>query len=269
MMQIHYSCIRDDTTTMERRQQIAEYLIEYKHTDPEDADLLAWMYDGYEDRWGTDPDWEIVAIEDQRIAQLAYPSGRLSRFWLRMRVDLIVRERFVVIGGNKVAASKVDSPGKLWLIDHKTAKNLPKDKELDIDDQFGLYTWGCRQLGDQVFGSIHSAAQTYRHKEERPVDERFSRTRLYRTDRELDTLAAEAAITARTAYRYGPGEAPRAPDADRCKWRCPFTDACLMGRKSGPDVERSFLESAGYYQVDEQEALRRRGYENPVQPQPV
>jgi hypothetical protein len=270
IMEIHYGMIQAESGTMERRSAIAEYLLDYKMADPDAADLLAWMYDGYEDMWGTDPDWEIVSIEDARLCRLPYPSGRPSPYWLRMRVDLIVRERFVLVAGKKVSANKIASPPKLWLVDHKTGKDLPKDKELDIDDQFGLYTWGQRSIGEPVFGSIHSAARTYQHKTgERPVDERFQRTRLYRTDRELQTIAVEAMVTARTAYSYAPGEAPRAPDNDRCRWRCPFTEACLIGRKTGPEQEQQFLESAGYEQIDEMEALRRRGYTDPQVPEVI
>lgn len=267
VMEIHYRAIQSDSTTMARRQAIVNYLRETSRKDPEEVDLIAWMFDGYEDRWGTDDDWEIVAVEDQRIARLPYPSGRLSPYWVRMRVDLIIRERTVEVAGKRVSASKVPgSARKLWLVDHKSGKDLPKEKELDIDDQFGLYTWGCRQLGDPVFGSLHNAARTYRHVSgDRPLDERFLRSRLYRTDRELDTIAQEAMVTARTAYRYGPGEAPRAPDPDRCRWRCPYTEPCLVGRKSGDAMEQSFL-SSGFTKLTEGEALIQRGYETPMKP---
>lgn len=236
----------------------------------DECELVAWMYDGHEDVWGTDDDWEIVAIEDQRLFRLPDTSGRASRFYLRMRLDLLIRQRTVEIAGHRVKASNdPDSKrfGKLWLVDHKSGKDLPTDKELDIDDQFGLYTLGCRQLGNPVFGSIYSAARTYRHVEPRPSEELFARKRLYRTPIELDTIAREAFLTARTAYAYKSGDAPRAPDTDRCRWRCPFTEPCLHGRKTSPTQERIFLESGGWTQLDEAARLKLRGYEDPLMPE--
>lgn len=270
VMALHYKCIQDDTTTKERRQRIVDLLFASQDEYTTDiCALVAWMYDGYEDRWGTDDDWTIVAIEDQRLARLPEPSGRGSRFYLRMRVDLIIQERTVEVAGKRVRASTDPTSkrfGKLWLVDHKSGQNLPTDKELDIDDQFSMYTWGCRQLDQPVFGSIYSAARTYQHKEERPVDERFDRKRLYRTDTELDTVAHEAYQTARTAYAYPTGDSPRAPDPDRCRWRCPFTEACLHGRKTSPKQEAIFLSSAGFDKLDDDERLLARGYVDPIKP---
>src|SRR5690606_17496323 len=123
--------------------------------------------------------------------------------------DLIVRER---------------STGNIWILDHKSGRDLPKDKELDLDDQFGLYTWGLRQLGRRVHGSIHSAARTHRNKDQtrhpQPLHERFARKQIYRTDRELDMLALEAYRLLRLAYSIPIGEAPRSPNPDTCRWRC-------------------------------------------------
>jgi len=150
-------------------------------------------------------------------------------------------------------------------VDHKSGADLPSERELDLDDQFGLYTWGLRKLGVAVFGSIYSAARTRQTIEPKTLEERFSRTRLYRTDQELETLAREAWATARAFYRYRVGQEPRAPDSDRCRWRCPFTEPCLLGRKAGPGAERRFLESGGWEQVSPSEQLQRRGYRAPVE----
>jgi hypothetical protein len=271
VLQIHYLCIQAGATAMARRKAVADFLVEsVDEYGIETCELVAWMYDGHEDMYGEDEDWEIVAVEDQRLCRLPTSNGRPSRFYLRMRIDLMIRERSVEVAGHRVKASTdPDSKrhGKLWLVDHKSGKNLPTDKELDIDDQFGLYTWGARQVGEPVFGSLYNAARTYQHKEERPLEERFARKRLYRTEQELDTLALEAMITARTAYRYGIDEAPRAPDPDRCKWRCPFTEACLHGRKTNPKQEALFLSAGGFERLDEAARLEARGYDNPLQPE--
>ncbi len=257
LMAIHYRAIQADSTDEARRVAISKHLLELAEFNPDDADLLAWMYDGYEELYGIDPQWEIVAIEDQALARLPTTTGRASRFWLRMRIDLIVRERLGVPGGW--------GKTKLWIVDHKTGQNLPTERELDVDDQFGLYTWGRHRLGDPVFGSIYSAARTQRNKTvPQPLDERFSRTHLYRTDRELETIAREAYQTARTAFAYESGRAPRAPDSDRCRWRCDYTEPCLLGRKAGPAAEQQFLATGGYTRMTEDQQLAKRGYPDPL-----
>lgn len=256
VMAIHYGCLMSGTTDHERLAFVADHLMTIEESDPETAALVAWMYDGYVECYGDDPDWEIVGVEDQRLIRLPTVAGRPSRFWLRMRVDMLVRER------------NIKSP-KLWVVDHKSGRNLPNDRELDIDDQFGLYTWGLRQLGTPVFGSVYSAARTQRNKvEPQTIPDRFARIRLYRADPELDEIAREAYVTARTAYAYGTGRnpAPRAPDTDRCRWRCPFTEPCLMGRKAGSFAETRFLQDGGFTQQTEAQHLADRGYPEPLRP---
>jgi hypothetical protein len=194
----------------------------------EHADLLRWMYDGYVAHWGNDPQWEVLAVE-QRI-EVPIPG---SDFTFKAMLDLVVRQ-----------------DGRIWIVDHKSCKNLPNSKDLDVDDQFGLYTWAARQIGIDAFGSIHNAARTQQNKNQerhpQPLDERFTRTRLYRSDTELATIAREALATARAAYVWKIGEAPRSPNTDTCKWRCDYTEACLLGRK-GLD-ERQLLTDTGFVQ---------------------
>ena len=252
---IHYLAIQAGASDTKRRRAVAELLLDEQ--DQERAGLVAWMYDGYEAMYGTDPDWEILTVEDQRLARLPTMTGRASRFYLRMRTDMVIRDRTL---GRKV-----------HVVDHKSGQNLPTEKELDLDDQFGLYTYGERQLGVPVFASIYNAARTQRNISEQTLESRFSRTRIYRTDHELETIAREAYQTARAAYRYKPGEAPRAPDTSpigpsRCKSKCPFTEPCLMGRKAGSRAEVLFLEAGGFVQMTEAEQLAERGYVDPLMP---
>lgn len=201
----------------------------------EEQELIEWMYRGHVEYWGLDPQWEILAVEHAPEVWLVTANGTRSRFRLKMKIDLIVRER---------------STRNIWVVDHKSGKDLPKDKELDLDDQFGLYTWGLRQLGHTVHGSIHSAARTHRNKDQtkhpQPLHERFARKPMYRTDRELDVLALEAYRALRQAYAIPVGEAPRSTNPDTCRWRCNFTEACLYGRK-GLD-HRAFLRDTGFVQ---------------------
>lgn len=186
----------------------------------EQQELLQWMYDGYVEMWvEADKEWTVQAVEWKGFAPLPNPRGGPSRFMLKVKVDIIAARR-----------------GRLWVWDHKTCRNLPSDKELDLDDQFGLYSWCMRQAGFPVMGSIYNAARTQRNKKTfQPLDQRFSRTPLSRTDAELDMIAREAYLTAEAAW---PEQAldttpPRHPDTDTCRWKCDFTEACLSSRKGG------------------------------------
>lgn len=217
-------------------------------------DLLWWMFEGYVDHYGEDWPWKVVAIELPFQVQLRYPKadgtlGKRSPIALKGKIDLLVLWE-----------------GRLWVIDHKTCARLPTDKELALDDQFGLYSWALRELGRNVFGSLHNAVRTKMPApDDRPEDaqgrklnkdgtvsknqpagstpeERFKRTLLHRTDRELDTVAAEAFETLHGIYYRGNRE--RHPNSDTCKWRCDYLEACLGGRK-GQD-ERALLEDYGF-----------------------
>lgn len=197
----------------------------------EEQELIEWMYTGYLELYGLDLPWKILAVEHAAEVYLPTPAGGRSRFKLKMKIDLIVK----------------DEQGHLLCVDHKSGKDLPKQRVLDIDDQFGLYTWGLRQLGKKIFGAIHSAARTQRNvSKPQPLDERFSRTQLYRTDKELDIIAVEAYRAARAAWLIPIGEAPRSPNTDTCGWKCSYTEACLMGRK-GLDMTE-ILQGSGYVQ---------------------
>jgi hypothetical protein len=246
MMEAHYRAIQSgesvDLEVLWAQAQVAalDWLIKAQ-LEPELEELLTWMYVGYVEYWegrdwGVEPRTKVLAVEHAPEVWLRTPAGGRSRFKLKLKIDLVVL---------------VD--GKLWIVDHKSGKDLPRDKELDIDDQFGLYTWAMRQMGKPVFGSIHNAARTHRNKDQvkhlQPLEERFARKRLYRTDEELTHLAIDAYRAARMAYSLRPGEAPRAPDPDRCGWRCAYTEPCLAGRKGMDDREMlrdmSFVQDFG------------------------
>jgi hypothetical protein len=203
----------------------------------EDAELIGWMYDGHVEHYGADENWRILAVEHAPEVWLPTPRGTRSMFKLKLKIDLIVRERDTKL---------------LWLVDHKSGKDLPNNKEHDIDDQFGLYAYAMRTLGHPVFGSIHSAARTQRNKDQakhfQPLHERFRRHPMARTDQELDTIAIEAYRTIRAGYAVPIGEAPRSPNPDTCRWRCDYTEPCLMGRKTDARRERQLLRDMGYVQ---------------------
>lgn len=186
-------------------------------------ELIMWMYDGYVENYGVDEDWRIVAIEHQIIVPLPDANGNESRYHIKMKLDLIVREW---------------STGNLYVIDHKSGSNLPNKMDLEIDDQFGLYTWGMRRVGRKVMGAIHSANRTQRNKGPMPLDTRMSRTYLTRSEVELDNLALDAYYTARALYPDDPNYELRfsSPDPRQCGWKCDMKEPHLLMRKGrNPD----------------------------------
>lgn len=195
------------------------------HPEHDVGATCAWMYDGYRD-WSMSlfPQWEIQEVEYEFRVPLLDTGVELVG-----RIDLLVR-----VGRH------------LWVVDHKAVKNLPTDKELDLDDQTPLYIWGMRQAGFEVRGAILSYSRY--HKLVRPMStsERFHREMIYRTDDELETVVSEAAASIRAAH--SPDQAfERHPDPQMCKWRCPFLEPCLGGRKA-PHLERELLQHLKFTQ---------------------
>lgn len=196
-------------------------------------ELVAWMYEGYVEKYGADLNWRITGIEHQIQLPLLDAKGNASRYILKAKLDLIVREW--------------DS-GNLWIVDHKSGQNLPTQMDLEIDDQFGLYTWLMRRVNKPVMGSLHSAARTTRNVGDWPdatkgkpqsLDQRMSRTYLNRGEIELTNLALDAYYAAKAAYPDDPAYAARysSPDPRSCGWKCDVKEPHLQMRSgSNPDA---------------------------------
>jgi hypothetical protein len=208
-------------------------------------ELVEWIYKGYVQVYRDDPDWEIVAIEYNIEQEIFDHSGISTGFAFKGTVDLIVRH--IPTGG-------------LYIVDHKTCKNMPKQKDFDMEDQTGIYTYMLKMQDWDIRGAIYNHCRTEKLKRDMTMDERFKRTPTVRTNRELTTIALEAVETMQEAYDrlrrkdallgVGNWDAPRSPDGERCGWKCGLTEACLAGRKSGPLRTRQFLKDIGYTQHD-------------------
>lgn len=205
-------------TLAKAREAVMEYLVHpITGEQSEVQELIEWMYDGYVECYGVDPDWRVVGVEHQIIQPLPNEYGVPSRYHLKMKIDLLVREW---------------STGNLWVVDHKSGANLPSKMDLEIDDQFGLYTWGMRAIGRKVMGSLHNANRTQRNKSFMPLDTRMGRTYLNRVDKELDNLALDAYYAARAAYPDNTEYRARysAPDPRSCGWKCDVKEPHLLMR---------------------------------------
>ena len=234
VLEAHYLCLQSGGSLADAR-EVVDPLFFSNGEQNEDQVMVQWIYEGYIALYADDPNWKVVAVEYANEFWLPTASGTRSNFKLKLKIDLIVQ----------------DPARRLWIVDHKTCKDLPTEKMMELDDQFGLYTWGLRQLGKTVHGAMHNACRTTRYKDPnkpQPLDERFRRTLLYRTDEELDRIALEAYATARRAWSDSPiGEQPeRNPNTDTCRWRCDYTEDCLASRK-GVDL-REMLVAHGFEQ---------------------
>lgn len=181
-------------------------------------ELIWWMYEGHLAQYGLDNQWRIMGIEHQIVTPLRAPDGTQSRYHLKAKIDLIVRDR---------------ATGMLWVVDHKSGKDLPSHMDLEIDDQFGLYTWAMREVGRSVTGTIHSANRTQRNKSFMPLETRMRRTFLNRSDKEVTNLALDAYHAAKAAYPDDPANEVRysAPDPRSCGWKCDVKEPHLLMRK--------------------------------------
>lgn len=180
------------------------------HPQHEVGATCLWQYHGYR-RWAAPRDypWTIHEVEVEFEVPLPEVTTHLVG-----RIDLIV-----------------EYLGHLYIVDHKSSRNLPNQKELELDDQTPLYVWAVRQYGYPVRGAILSYSRTQQLKRPMNEDERFRRESIWRSDYELEVVVREAAQSIQMAY--APNQAhERHPDPQMCKWRCPYLDPCLGGRKA-------------------------------------
>lgn len=180
--------------------------------------LIEWMVKGFLEKWGLMDEWKILGIEHHIQVPLRNQHGARSRYLLKAKLDLVVMDR---------------STGMRWVVDHKSGQNLPTQMDLEIDDQFGLYTWLTREIDRPVVGSLHFANRTQRNKSFMPLDTRMARTYLNRDETELSNIALDAYWTARAAYPPKSGEPARysSPDPRQCGWKCDAKEPHLLMRR--------------------------------------
>lgn len=208
---------------------------------PETApyEILEWMYLGYLEQYGLDEQWEIVAVEPTYEVRLLYPDGTPSRFVMPIHPDLVVRLR--------------KHQMRIAVIDNKSTSQLLRKHDIDLDDQFGLYTWGLRRWwpDDPPLLPIINQVRTERLKRPMSLKERYARTESYRTPKELDEIEHDALATAEAMYTPANLTYPySAPDPRTCGWACEFKELHIHTRKTGrnPDQMRSFLKATGFQQ---------------------
>lgn len=229
IMDFHYRGVKD--AGQPDTESIVEILNQHGAKDPEhpNHDLGAtclWMYHGYRE-WAKTFDfgWTIKEVEIE--FRVPLPGTNIE---LVGRIDLVI-----------------EFQRHLWVVDHKAVRNLPSNKELDLDDQTPLYIWAMRQAGYDVRGAILSHTRTWQLKRPMEPEERYQREMMFRTDEEIDTVVREATESIQAAY-HPDQRSPRHPDPQSCRWRCPYLEPCIGGRKED-HLEVSLLKGLGFRQA--------------------
>ncbi len=190
----------------------------------ETIDLVEWMFTGYAERWfDEDADrWKIVAVEQRIKVKLSKTHDLVGV------IDLVVRDRLT---------------NELWVVDHKTGKDFPNARKLELDDQLAIYEGQLVELGKPIVGAVWNHARTYPWKRREDVtdEQRFERFPLHFTREQVATIrdearATHARIEGSTTWERNTG--------DHCVFRCDFTEACLAGRRGMDEAE--FLEASGF-----------------------
>lgn len=176
-------------------------------------DQLAWMYDGYLERYGNDPGWEIVEFESTQRVEM------MPGIWYEWTTDVLVRDSAL---------------RKLRVVDHKSTRHALRQGEVDLSDQIGLYIKAQTLRGQAVADGLINQVRTEKLKRPMTLDERCARMSSYRSPVELDNIWNDAKKTVRAilAVRES-GEIPySAPDPRVCNWKCDFKETHLILRKT-------------------------------------
>lgn len=181
-------------------------------------ELIEWMYKGWVEKFGINEEWRILGVEHQIITPLRDERNRRTRYHLKAKIDLIIRQR---------------ATGGRWVVDHKSGRDLPNQMDLEIDDQFGLYTWAMNEVGKGITGTIHAANRTQRNKSFMPLDTRMALTYLNRDKQELVNLALDAYRVARAAHPPASMKTfpYSSPDPRSCGWKCDLKEPHLLMRR--------------------------------------
>jgi len=233
VMAAHYNHLRTTQKPTVRSARSAVLPLLYDGNDQSEIQMLVeWIYEGYVEHWGLDDGWRILAIEQR----LNHPLPKIRGVKLAPRkatgvIDLVVEER----------ADK-----SLWLVDHKSHKDLPSERKIELEDQMPFYDWFLQALGKPVLGVIYNTARALKYKTDRPqpLEERFSRIPLHFNDKQLATVAREAALTVTRMDAIKTRAQAERNTGEHCLFRCSLTESCLAARK-GMD-ENEFMRAKGF-----------------------
>lgn len=221
-------------------------------TAPEDPewvearDLGKSMLERYFQKWGNDPNWDVIATE--RAFQIGVPDPD--------NADVPI----VVYSGTFDGVFRDLNTGKIWLMEHKTAKAIQVN-HLTLDDQAGSYYWvaptilaaeGLLKPGERIDGIMYNFLRKGL-PDLRPTNSKgqhlnkdgsvskvqpaalFARHEVYRSDKERVQMGKRVQSEARlmNMMRNDPSLVFKTPTRD-CAWDCPFFSMCEM-HEAGQD----------------------------------
>lgn len=205
----------------------------YSVLTPEDYDTLRWMYDGYAQHHGCDPQWRILDVEYKGLAPLGTittPTGPRDVV-LDYRIDLVVED--LELGG-------------AFAVESKSAATLSTRFAIELDDQTGLYEWAFRTsdhpYATAINGCVRSEAKKGMNAGDKPgatrgkaqtLAQRHQRIMVPRGDQELNAIARDALAATQAAYG---GNLPvySSPNPGECSWKCQYKEVHILARKGQP-----------------------------------
>lgn len=241
-MKVRYLLIKDGQTDEDRIEEAVAAEIDRANSDL--IETLWWMYEGYVELYGLDSDLDILSVEET----LQVPFHDEDDRPLRIEVDGVWRPILYSWTTDVLARSRTYRG--LMVVDHKSTGQPLGKMDIDLSDQFGLYTVAWQRLGEKVRGQLVNQAKTKRLKRPMTLEERFDRTPSIRTKVELRNIELDAVDTIYAMLSPRNRRRPySAPDPRSCGWKCDFKEPHLrMRRNTDPRKIPSILRSFGLEQ---------------------
>lgn len=242
VMEIRYKAIKNGETDEEALAELVADVIEV--TNPEQTETLWWMYDGYVEQYGLDPDLEILSVEEI----LQVPFHDEDDRPLVIEVDGVRRP--VLYSWKTDVLARIRKMRGIFVVDHKSTGQPLGQADIDLSDQFGLYTVAWRRLGESIRGQLVNQVRTKQLKRPMTLDERFDRKWSIRTPAELRAIELDAVDTIYAMLSPRNRRRPySAPDPRSCGWKCDFKEPHLrLRRNTDPRKVHGILRSFGLEQ---------------------
>lgn len=239
VLKIRYRAIKEGVTDEEVLQELVADVIEV--TNPEQTETLWWMYDGYVEKYGLDSELEILSVEER----LKVPFHDENDKPLVIEVDGVRRP--VLYSWTTDVLARIRAMRGVFVVDHKSTGQPLGQMDIDLSDQFGLYTVAWLRLGEQVRGQLVSQAKTKQLKRPMTLDERFDRKYSIRTPAELRAIELDAVDTIYAMLSPRNRRRPYSvPDPRSCGWKCDFKEPHLrLRRNTDPRKVNAILKSFG------------------------
>jgi PD-(D/E)XK nuclease superfamily protein len=242
VLKVRYRAIKEGITDEDVLADLVADIIE--ETNPEQTELLWWMYDGYVEMYGLDSELEVISVEER----LQVPFHDEDDKPLVIEVDGVRRP--ILYSWTTDLLARIREMRGLFVVDHKSTGQPLGQVDIDLSDQFGLYTVAWKRLGENVRGQLVNQAKTKRLKRPMTLSERFDRKYSIRTDTDLRAIELDAVDTIYAMLSPRNRRRPySAPDPRSCSWKCDFKEPHLrLRRNTDPRKVDGILKSFGLEQ---------------------